>query len=63
MNLIILSVLQLYRGQMEDFIPLTNFDSSSILDKLTELQNSIGTLSIQDGLIASAHVIYLQQEL
>jgi len=59
MNPIILSVLQLFRGQMEDFIPLSNFDSSSILDKLTELQDSIGTLSIQDGPIASAHVILL----
>ncbi|MBT8173425.1 MAG: cation:proton antiporter, partial [Nitrosopumilus sp.] len=59
MNPIILSVLQLFRGQIEDFIPLSNFDSSSVLDKLTEIQNSIGTLSIQDGPIASAHVILL----
>ncbi len=59
MNPIILSVLQLFRGQIEDLIPLSNFDSSSVLDKLTEIQNSIGTLSIQDGPIASAHVILL----
>ncbi|KAF6248160.1 peptidase [Nitrosopumilus sp. b3] len=59
MNPIILSVLQLFRGQIEDFIPLSNFDSSSILDKLIEIQNSIGTLSIQEGPIASAHVILL----
>ena len=59
MNPIILSVLQLFRGQVENFIPFSNFDSSSILDKITELQNSIATLSIQDGPIASAHVILL----
>nr|WP_246282080.1 cation:proton antiporter [Nitrosopumilus ureiphilus] len=51
--------MQLFRGQIGDFIPLSNFDSSSILEKLTELQNSIGTLFIQDGPIASAHVILL----
>jgi len=59
MNPIILSVLQLFGGQIENFIPLSNFDSISILDKITELQNSIDTLSIQDGPIASAHVILL----
>ncbi|MDH5416118.1 MAG: cation:proton antiporter [Nitrosopumilus sp.] len=59
MNPIILSLLQLFRGQIEDFIPLSSFDSSLILDKLAELQDSIGTLSIQDGPIASAHVILL----
>ena len=59
MNPTILSLLQLFRGQIEDFIPLSSFDSSLILDKLAELQDSIGTLSIQDGPIASAHVILL----
>ena len=59
MNPIILSLLQLFRGQIEDFIPLSSFDPSLILDKLAELQDSIGTLSIQDGPIASAHVILL----
>ena len=59
MNPAILSLLQLFRGQIQDFIPLSSFDSSLILDKLAELQESIGTLSIQDGPIASAHVILL----
>lgn len=59
MNPAILSLLQLFRGQIQDFIPLSSFDSSLILDKLAELQDSIGTLSIQDGPIASAHVILL----
>jgi cell volume regulation protein A len=49
----------LFRGQIEDIIPLSSFDSRLILDKIAELQNSIGTLSIQDGPIASAHVILL----
>ena len=59
MNLIILSILNLIKGQTGEIIPLSNFDSTVILDKFAELQNSIGTLSIQDGPIASAHVILL----
>jgi len=49
----------LIRGQIEDIIPLSNFDVNLILDKILELQNSINGLSIQDGPIASAHVILL----
>ena len=59
MNFVILSILNLIKGQIGDAIQLPNFDTSMILDKITELQNSIGTLSIQDGPIASAHVILL----
>jgi cell volume regulation protein A len=59
MNFVILSILNLIKGQTGDVIQLPNFDASMILDKITELQNSIGTLSIQDGPIASAHVILL----
>ena len=59
MNPIILSILDLIRGQFEDIIPLSNFDVNLILDKILELQNSINGLSIQDGPIASAHVILL----
>ena len=57
MNLMILSILNLFRGQTEN--TLSNFDTSMIFNKITELQNSIGTLSIQDGPIAEAHVILL----
>ena len=57
MNLMILSILNLFRGQTENV--LSNFDTSMIFDKITELQNSIGTLSIQNGPIAEAHVILL----
>ena len=57
MNLMILSILNLFRGQTEN--ALSNFDTSMIFDKITELQNSIGTLSIQNGPIAEAHVILL----
>jgi len=56
MNPIILSFLNLFKDQIGD---ISNFDSTMILEKLTELQNSIGALSIQDGPIASAHVILL----
>jgi cell volume regulation protein A len=59
MNPIILSILNLIRGQTGEVFPLSNFDTSFILDKIVELQNSIETLSIQDGSIASAHVILL----
>ena len=59
MNFIILSILNLIRGQTGDTSPLSNFDTSMIFDKITELQNSIGTLSIHDGPIAEAHVILL----
>jgi len=56
---IILSILNLIREKIEDIIPLSNFDSNLILDKILILQNSINGLSIQDGPIASAHVILL----
>ena len=59
MNLITLSILNLFRGQIGDIIPISNFDASIIFDKFTELQNSIGTLSNHDGPIAEAHVILL----
>ena len=59
MNLIILSILNLFRGQTEDITPLSNFDTSMIFDKITELQKSIISLSNNDGPIAEAHVILL----
>ncbi|NQV39143.1 MAG: cation:proton antiporter [Nitrosopumilus sp.] len=59
MNLIILSILNLFEGQAEDTFTLSNFDTSVIFDKLMELQNSIATLFIQNGPIAEAHVILL----
>ncbi|MBC8517210.1 MAG: cation:proton antiporter [Nitrosopumilus sp.] len=57
MNLIILSILNLFKGQTGNTI--SNFDTSMIFNKITELQNSIETLSIHDGPIAEAHVILL----
>lgn len=59
MNPIILSVLSLIRGQSGEVLSFFDFDPSLILDKIAEVQNSIGTLSSQDGVIASAHVILL----
>ena len=58
MNPIILSILNLIRGQSGE-IPLANFDSSFIFEKFAEIENSVGTLSTQDGIIAPAHVILL----
>ena len=59
MNPIILSILNLFRGQTGDTIPLSNFDIDMVFDKISELQSSIGTLSVHDGPIAEAHVILL----
>ena len=59
MNLIVLSILNLFRSQLGDTFPLSNFDTSMIFDKITELQNSIAALFIHDGPIAEAHVILL----
>jgi len=59
LNLIILSILNLVKGQIEDIIPLSNIDLNLVLDKILVLQNSIEALSIQDGPIASAHVVLL----
>lgn len=55
---IFFSVLELFRGQLSDFIPLDNFDSSFILEKFNEIQNFVGTFG-QEGPIASAHVLLL----
>mgnify|MGYP002638787770 FL=1 len=59
MNLIVLSILNLFRSQLGDTFSLSNFDTSMIFDKITELQNSIAALFIHDGPIAEAHVILL----
>ena len=58
MNTITLTILNLITSQIEDF-SLPKIDLSLILNKLTELQNSISGLSVQDGVIASADVILL----
>ena len=58
MNTITLTILNLITSQIEDF-SLPKIDLSMILNKLTEFQNSISGLSVQDGVIASADVILL----
>ena len=59
MNPVILSILNLFHGQIDDIISFSDFDTSLIFNKIFEIQNSISTLSIQDGPIASAPVILL----
>ncbi|WP_371816034.1 cation:proton antiporter [Nitrosopumilus sp. K4] len=54
-----LMVLNFFRGQIQDISILDNFDKTYFLDKISEIQESIGTLAIQDGPIASAHVVLL----
>ena len=55
---IVLAILNLMKGQINDF-QLPQIDSQLIFDKISELQNSIGALSIQEGPIAPSHVILL----
>ena len=57
MNAAIMSVLGLLRGQAGE--PLPDLDIASIAAKVAEIQASIGALAVQDGPIASAHVILL----
>ena len=58
MNAITLSILNLITSQIEDF-SLSEIDLTLILNKLTEIQNSISSLSIQDEPIAAAPIILL----
>ena len=58
MNSITLSILNLITSQIGD-TSLSEIDLTLILNKLTELQNFITGLTIQDGVIASADVILL----
>jgi cell volume regulation protein A len=51
--------LNLFRGQIPDISILDNIDSSFFLDKLSQIQETLNSISIQDGPIASAHVILL----
>ena len=51
--------LNLFRGQIPDISILDNIDSSFFLDKLSQIQETVNSLAIQDGPIASAHVILL----
>ena len=59
MNPVILSILNLFHEQIDNIISFADFDTSLIFNKIFEIQNSISTLSIQDGPIASAPVILL----
>lgn len=59
MNPMVLSILNLIRGQTGETIPISNFDTTTILEKFSDFQNSLGTLSFQDGVVAPAHVILL----
>jgi potassium/hydrogen antiporter len=58
MNSITLSILNLITSQIGD-TSLSEIDLTLILNKLTELQNFITGLTVQDGVIASADVILL----
>lgn len=59
MNPTVLSILELVRGQADKATSVLNFDIGLIFERLSEFQDSLGTLSFQDGVIAPAHVILL----
>jgi len=59
MNFFILSVLGFLQGQIQDIPILDKINSSEILEKLSGIQEVVSTLAIQDGPIASAHVVLL----
>jgi len=60
MNPIILSILNLIENLKDGEIDfLSNVDTNLIFEKIIELNNSINSLSIQDGAIASAPIILL----
>ena len=58
MDTITLAILNLITSQIEDF-SLSEIDLTLILNKLTEIQNSISSLSIQNEPIATAPIILL----
>ncbi|HJM79319.1 MAG TPA: peptidase, partial [Nitrosopumilus sp.] len=58
MNSIALTILNFVSLQIEDF-SLSEIDVAFILNKFTEIQSSISSLSIQDEPIATAPIILL----
>ena len=59
MNNFVFVVLSYFRGQIQDIPILDKIDYSFVLDKLNQVQEMVSSLGIQDGPIASAHVILL----
>ncbi|MDH3502084.1 MAG: cation:proton antiporter [Nitrosopumilus sp.] len=58
MNSLIFGILSIFRGQIQG-ISIKDIDVSFFLEKISQIQESIGTLAMQDGPIASAHVVLL----
>ena len=58
MNTVTLAILNLFTSQIEGF-SFSEINSSVILNKITEIQTSISSLSIQDEPIATAPIILL----
>ena len=59
MNYVILSILSVLRGQIQEISIFDKFDSGIIIEKMNEIQELISTIAVQDGPIAGAHVILL----
>lgn len=58
MNSIFFGILELFRGQIDDFPSLDTIDTSFIFNKINEFQNFLGSINPEDP-IASAPVVLL----
>ena len=59
MNPVIFSILDLINDRVREMLAFFSFESSIVLEKITELENLISLISNQNEPIASAHVILL----
>lgn len=54
-----LMILSFFRGQIQDISIFENINTDLILEKISQAQEFIETLSVQGGPVASAHVVLL----
>ena len=59
MDSVMLMVLSFFRGQIQDIAIFENINTDLILEKFSQAQEFIGTLSVQGEPIAGAHVVLL----
>ena len=59
MDSVTLMILSFFRGQIQDIAIFENINTDLILEKFSQAQEFIGTLSVQGEPIAGAHVVLL----
>ena len=59
MDSVMLMILSFFRGQIQDIAIFENINTDLILEKFSQVQEFIGTLSVQGEPIAGAHVVLL----